>query len=371
MAFDISAIGEPLDERSAEDIAADAVDLLQVLLPDWVARNSAPEVVYLEAVALGAAEVIATGNDVVGAVEEYLLTNLYGIARLAGTAASGVLTVDFDSAVTTTIPTGTAFLLPDYGIELQASADVSVVATDTTTVSVSTAEPTSSVNGVGAGAVVDVLDPIPNALTVAISTTISGGADPETDESYLARARTRLARVTNSLVVADHFSSYCLESGLASNAVCIPAWDGVAIGTAGTDAGEVGVAVYGFGGQVSAGNRTALETAMQAITYAGATVNVVEAGLETIDVDIEATAVPGTDTAIVQAAIEAAVEDYLNPETWEFGETVRYLSVSGVVGAVDGVDYVTTCELNSTPTTDVTMDDNQIAAPGTITVSVT
>ena len=368
MAFDISALGQPLDNRAAEDIAADAVGLLQQLLPDWQPRNSAPEVVYLEAVALAVAEVVATGNDVVGAVEEYLLSNLYGIARQAGTVATGALTVTFDSVVSTTIPAGTSFLLADYGVELQAVADVTVTSTDTTTVAVATAEPTSSVNGVGAGAVVDVLDPVPNALTVEVSTTMSGGADPEDDITYLARARNRLARVTNSLVVAEHFSAYALETGLASNAVCIPAWDGAAIGTAGTDAGEVGVVVYGHGGQVSAGDRTALETAMQAITYAGATVNVVEAALQSVAVTTAVHAQPGLDTAVVRAAIETTLIGYLDPATWPFGETVRTTSLTALIAGVDGVDYVDSLTL---PAADVTLDANEVAVAGTLSVSVT
>ena len=50
----------------------------------------------------------------------------------------------------------------------------------------------------------------------------------------------------------------------------------VAVGTIGTDAGEVTVVAYGRGGP-SAGDKTDLEDAMTAITYAGATVHVIDA----------------------------------------------------------------------------------------------
>ena len=85
-----------------------------------------------------------------------------------------------------------------------------------------TTEATTLVNGVGAGAALDVLDVIPNVLSVAVTSAFAGGADPRTTPPTPHGQRNRLARVTNSLVVADHFSAYVLEDGRAVNALCIP-----------------------------------------------------------------------------------------------------------------------------------------------------
>lgn len=366
MAFDVSAIGTPLASTYADDYANAAIAALQAARPDWIARNASPEVILIEAMSLAAAEIANTGNAVIGTVTEAVLSTLYQIPRSAGTPATGTLTLTFDSTVTTTIPEGTSFLVSEYNVEVQADADVTVTAANTASVAVSTATPTTALNGVGSVAV-DVLDWIPNLQSVAISGTFSGGADAEGDAEYIARARNRLARVTSSLVVADHFTAYCLESGLVSNATTIGAWDGVSTTTIGNDAGKVTSVVYGFGGNVSDPNKTTLASAMQDITAAGVTVAVKNAAVTTVNVTVTVKQQPNTVAADVQADVETAIKEYLNPETWTYGETVRTTSLTTVIESVPSVDYVVTL---AAPTSNTTLNANGLAKYGTLTVSV-
>ena len=367
MAFDVSAVGAPLDERYPSEIAEASVAALQALLPNWIPRNASPELVYLEAVALAVAEVVNGANETIAAVEEDILANFYQVPRRPGSAATGQITVTFDSAVTTTIPAGTGFLLSDYGVEVATTADVNVTASSTAVLAVSTAEATTLVNGVGAGAGVDVLDVIPNILSVAITGDFSGGADPEDDVAYTARARNRLARVTNSLVVPDHFTAYVLEDGRAVNAATISAWDGVSTGTIGTDAGDVTVVTYGRGGTLSSGDKTDLETAMQAITYVGATVHVKDAAVTTVNVTTTVAAAPGYSSAEAQAAAEDAIRGFLNPETWTVGDDVIVGALQAAITDTPAVDYIVSM---SAPSGTTTIAANAVAKYGTITVSV-
>lgn len=368
MAFDIEALGAPLEVRTPDDMAVDAIAYLQTILPTWTPRNSAPEIIYIEALSRIVGNVAASANDAVGAVVEYLLGSLYGLPRLSGSAPTGTLTVTFDATITTTLPEGTAFLMAEYGIEVVSTSDATVTAGTTLAVPVRATTATSLLNGVGSGAVVDVLDPIPNALSVAVTTAFSGGSDPETDAAYIARAGNALRRVNSSLVVADHFTAYALESGLVANATTIPAWDGVSTGTIGSDAGDITVVTYGFGGQVAAGDRSTLAAQMQAITYAGATVNVVQAALESVNVTVTVKAKPGESATAVRLSVEAALQSYLNPQTWKFGETVRTTSLTVLCASVVGVDYVSSL---AAPAADVTLTANEVATAGTLTVSVT
>ena len=367
MAFDVSAVGAPLDERYPDELGSAAVSALQAALPDWLPRNASPEVIFIEAVALAVSDIVNAGNATIAAVEEDILSNFYQVARRPGSAAGGQITVTFDSTVTTTIPAGTGFALTDYGIEVATAADVNVSAASTAVLDVFTTESTTLVNGVGAGAALDVLDVIPNILSVAVTGAFSGGADPEDDTAYTARARNRLARVTNSLVVVDHFSAFVLEDGRAVNAVCIPAWDGVAVGTIGTDAGEVTVVAYGRGGPLSAGDKTDLEEAMTAITYAGATVHVIDATVVDVDVTVTVVPAPGYSAAEAQAAAEDAATTFLNPETWTIGETVVVGALEAAIVDTAAVDYIS---VTTDPASDVTLDEDEVAGPGTITVSV-
>lgn len=367
MTLSTAALGQTVEVREADDIVADAIDLLATRLPEWIPRNGSLEVIYLEAVAVAAGEAAAAANAEVGAVVEAILTTMYGVARLPGTTATGDLTLTFDTTVTTVLPTGTSFLLPDYDVELLSTADVTVTATTTATVPVQTASPTSAVNGLTSTAAVDVLDAIPNALTVVIDGTLTGGSDPESDTAYIARAQNRLARVTSSLVVVDHFAAYVLEDGRASNAVGIGAWDGTLIATAGTDGGHVTVACYGRGAQLSSDVRTELAAAMQPLTAAGITVHVNEADLTTVDVTVTVTKTTGADSATVQAACEAALTDWLAPETWTFGADVIKNDIIVLLGQVEGVASVGT---PSAPAADVTIPIDGLPTPGTLTITV-
>jgi len=221
---------------------------------------------------------------------------------------------------------------------------------------------------VGAGAGIDVLSVIPNILTVAVSTAFSGGASEEGDPEYIARSRNRLARVTNSLVVPDHFSAFVLEDGRARNALCIPAWDGVAVGTIGADAGEVTVVTYGRGAALSAEVKTDLEAAMAAITYVGATVHVIDATAVSVPVTMTVKAAPGYTVSEAQAAAEAAIDAFLDPESWSIGGDVIVGALEAAIVDTAAVDYIVSTTL---PSADVTLAADEVPTPGTVTISAT
>lgn len=366
MAFDIDALGEPLDGRYAAEVAVDAVDLLRVLLPEWLPRNASPEVIYLEAVAQAVAEVLAGGNDVAAKVVELILAGVYQVPRLPGSAAVADVELAFAQNVTTVIPAGSGFLLPEHGLELASTVDVTVTGTDTALVPVATTIATSEVNGLTP--LIDVLDVIPDLVSVTLDTPLTGGQFPEDDGSYLLRARQRLRRVTNSLTVNEHFASYVLESGLASNAGTVAAWDGAVVGTAGSDEQHVTVVCYGFGGEVAAADMLRLADEMNAMVAEGVTVGVQAVRLETVAVTTTVHAEPGYTAADVQASVADAVQTYLAAHTWTPGETVRTASLTTVIDNAPGVDYVSTLDA---PAADVTLDVDQVASAGTITVSVT
>ena len=76
------------------------------------------------------------------------------------------------------------------------AADVSVTASSTAVLDVFTSEATTLVNGVGAGAALDVLDVIPNVLSVAVTSAFAGEPTPE--------GRHRTARAQRQPPAARH-----------------------------------------------------------------------------------------------------------------------------------------------------------------------
>lgn len=366
MAFDLSMVGTPIDLRYPSDLAVESIGALQGARPEWVARNASVEVALIEAMSLAVADVSNAANAAVATLAEVLLSDFYGVPRLPGSPAVGQVTVTFDSAVSVTLPAGLRFVLADYGVEVATSADVTVTAGLSAVLPVATATATSLVNGVGAGAAVDVLDVVPNLLTVEVSSDFVGGVDPEGSDAYLARARVRLARVTNSLVVPAHFAAWVIEDGRAVNALTVPAWDGA--GAAGSDGGHVTVVTYGRGGNLSVEVRDELAASMQAITATGITVHVNPAQVITVPVTCSVKAMPGFSSDVVRSAVESAVAGFLAPETWMIGADVVRAQLLDRITSIPQVDYVVSLDA---PAADVVVAFDGVAKAGALTVSVT
>ena len=195
MALDPGSIGAPIDERYPSDLAVRSIEFLEAALPSFVARPASIETVLTEANAQAVAEVVNVANATVGAVEEDLLARFFGVPRLPGAAAVGEVTLTFDGTVSQTVPAGVRLALPEVGLEIVTTADVVVSGASSAVVQVATAVPSSLANGVGAGAVVDVLDVVPRLLSVALTLGMSGGANPESDAEFIVRASNRCARI--------------------------------------------------------------------------------------------------------------------------------------------------------------------------------
>lgn len=365
MGFDVSAIGRPLDERYPADLAAASLAALQGLLPSWVVRNGAVEVLLIEALALSAAEVANAANVAVGAIEEDMLSRFDQVLRLPGAPAVGALTLTFDAADGPGLDAGVRFVLRDVGVEVVSAMPVPAGASVLVPVTASVAS--SRPNGVGPGAQVDVLDIVPNLLDVQVSEVFAGGADPESDEEYIARARWRRARASSSVAKPDAFAALVLEDGRVANAAAVRAWDGVSVGAIGTLGGHVTVLTYGRGGQVPVSVREELAATLASMSAAGVVAHVVPAALTTVDVTVTVTARPGFAAAEVQAGVQSAVRAFLAPEAWAFGEDVGVLALAGEIAKVASVDYVSAM---SSPSSDVAVAANALAVAGAVTVSV-
>lgn len=106
-----------------------------------------------------------------------------------------------------------------------------------------------------------------------------------------------------------------------------------------------------------------------------------------IDVTVSVAAQHGQNTATVQAAINTALQAFLNPANWgggnqsppvwNAGQTiVRYLDVANVVRSVAGIDHIVSLQIathsGSLGTADVTLPgDAPLPTSGTLSVTVT
>lgn len=355
------------DDRDPQATFDAMLEVVRAALPTWDARNGALETVLLEAWATGAADVIYAVNRLPGRIEEDILA-LYDVARYAGAAATGNAVITWDTSRTATVTAGLRFTVPGTDITLEVATTTTGTGA-TLTVPVRATEAGAAANAVTSGAALDVLDAIPFAVSVALSGSLTGGADPETDNAYLERAATRLARVTSSLVVADHFVAYCLEDPAVKRATAYDLWDGT--GTLSTsDLGYITVAVYGAAAQVAAGKRTALAAQMSERSAAMITPVVIPATISTINIAATVEALAGYDTTEVRDACVAAIRAYVNPATWAWDGSLIDTELIAVLDGVPGVDYVVSGSVTPSGTTTITTPAG-LATAGTVTITVT
>ena len=93
--------------------------------------------------------------------------------------------------------------------------------------------------------------------------------------------------------------------------------------------------------KVSSANLADLHTDLAQVVPASLSVDVMSA--ELADVDVTATVVKksGTTAATVKTAIETALKNYLDPNSWNWDDNyVRRNELISLIDAVDGVDYV-------------------------------
>lgn len=358
------------DKTPAELVERALLDAA-VKLPGWVPRDGNTEVVLTEALSLVVAELLYGINRVPDAVIEGVL-KLYGVARDLGTAPTATVTFTASGTTGYTVPAGTVVRLPIGADHLDFTLDAPVAIAPgslTGTGAVTATSNTVAANGVASGTAVTMISPVPFIDTAALASAVTAGADPETDEQWRDRGVQRLARLVSTLVTPAHFSGYALENPLVYRALGLDNYDGSGANTS-TDYGHVTVAVLGAAGAVlTSGQKTALAAEMDALAQANLAVHVIDATVTAVAVTATVKARVGYDSATVTANVTAALNTFLNPDTWTWGATVRHNDLIAVIDGAEGVDYVVSL---GTPAGDATLaGEAPLADLGTLTLTVT
>lgn len=362
--LDLTAIDLVVDDRDPQAIFDASLAKFLELAPTARPRNGSVEAILLEAIATATADGIYAANRVISLVVEAIL-GLYDVARFDGTSAAGVVTLTLDGTRTLTVTEGQRLLDPGTGLVLLVTADTSGVSVSTLAIPVQTEEPGGAGNSITSGTAVDLLDSIPYAVSASVTTTLSGGADAESDTAYIDRATARLARVTSSLVLPGHFAAYCLEDTRILRATAIDNYQPG--GTPGSDIGHITVLLYGSQAPIATDIQTELETAMSAISSSMLTVHVEPATVVTQAVTLTVEKLAGFTDQEVEDNVTAALQAFLNTDTWDWGGDVIVSEIIVAAAAAAGVDFVDTV---TTPAGTVTVDADELVTAGTITVTV-
>lgn len=360
-------------DQDPQDIFDNAKAALAISLPAWVPRETAVETLLLEALALEVSEARYAVNRLPSAIFEILL-RLYGLTRSAGTPPTASLVFHMIGTAGYSIPAGT-----ECRLTLPGDADPIIFTTDsqldispgsaTGTVTATGDRYTSEANGTAEDTVVELLDSIITVDFVDLGAEITDGEDPETDTDYFDRGAARLARLSDTLVLPRHFTAAALEYTYVERAHTVDNWDADTGNDPGTVPGHVTVAVYGDGAEVSGGNKSALEAALTEICHTALTVHVIDPDVTAQDVTATVKGLPGYTSAELEANVEAALQAYLSPATWDWSSTIRRLKLIAVITEAEGVDYVVSM---TTPAADVTLTgDADLVECGTLTITGT
>jgi uncharacterized phage protein gp47/JayE len=360
-------------DKDPQDIVDAALVTLQSRLPDWQPSETNIELALLEAMALEVAETIYSINRLPEVMVETLLA-LYEINRDQGTAPSVTIEFTMVDNAGYTIPSGTEVSIPISGTEnLSFFTDSELVIASGSTTGTKTAtaiENTITANGVASGTSCELVDAIESVESVETTTAIAGGEAPEDDTTFLTRGIQRLQRLTDTLVIPEHFSQYALEQTYVSRAYSIDNYNSEAgSGVPGDHDGHITVVVYGDGANVSSPNKALLLAGLDDNASGNLGVHLLDPTINTVNVAIAVKKVDAYTTGAIETAVEDALTEYLNPATWDWSGTVRRNEIIALVSNIVGVDYVVSL---TTPSADITYStQGNLVTAGTITVTVT
>lgn len=358
-----------LDVTDPADLVDLALERASVLLPDWSPREGNVEVVLLEEFAVLVALLATRLEEVVPAVTSQIL-ELSGLARDRGTPARVQVQVDMSDTLGHIVPAGTSVVLGDPNAEDPVTGtlleDVATEAGSATGTGVIVMDAVGEVEGLSTVTEAVLIDAVPYVDLLTITSVLSPGTSPETQDAFLARGSAWLSAMTQLLGRADQFAARALTDARVGRAIGVQRWDG-SEAAPGEVLGWVTVLALSATGQAL--DEGALEELRGLLgTLAAANVNVAMQSpvVTTVDVEATITLLPGNVASDVVAAATAAVSRYLSPLAWPWGEALRVSRLQQVIETTTGVDAV----VSLTPSTDIELGDYDLLAGGTITVTV-
>lgn len=366
-----------LSDLDPQSIFDAAIAEMKIQLPDWTPREGHTEVVLLEGMAVEVGELVYAINRVPSSVLQALL-RLFGIEYDSGVQPTTNLRFNITSTISVTIPMGTEVRLdlPDSMEPVAFFTDNEVtVAPGTPFVEVPATGDryTDEANGIAEGTVVEVLESMIYLDSVMIGTGgVIGGRDEETDEEYFERGVNILYRQTSTLVVPAQFVSAMLEQPQVERAFAIDNYNVVSDpdgnGPVGNDAGHISLFAYGDNRMLTTPEKDALIAAITPYAMGALTLHFADPQINTVNVTVTVARLPNWDPDVVKTNVENAINEYLNPMTWDWSKSVVLFELTTAISNAAGVRYVQTM---TTPTGNVTLTGQAaLADAGTVTVTV-
>ena len=345
-----------LYDAAPEEIIAHAEEYARLVLPEFTRIPGSIEDAMMQAASSFTSDLKGSINRMTAGAVEVLL-QLLGIERDSGTAATGSLTITVIDSLGHDIPVGTRFGYRDVS---DPSKPVLYTFDTTTELSIPPGSTTGTVDILATltreypellgGQVLQLLTPLSFVSTAVLATDLSQGADGEDDATYFARAIATLNSYSQAIVLPqqyDHFvlTNYTDVYRAKTYSRVNPAADTIAGWTAAN--GYVTIYVSKVGGaSLTNTSRQAIEDDIADHATAGLNINVENAHLQSVPVAVSVTLKAGYNGADVIDAVETALNQYVQPDYWDWSSTIYRNELIALVDRVEGVDRVVTATIN-------------------------
>ena len=178
---------------------------------------------------------------------------------------------------------------------------------------------------VESGTSLELLSSVRQVASVSLFTDLDGGRAPESDTDYFQRASAALGRMTSALVTADQIAQYVAAE--FPTVYRVKAIDTCSAARVQNTPGEVLVVGGRVGAtasnQITSGVLTDIETDIANRTHASLSVSVDNAFLAEIAVTATIHVATGLTSSTAELACANALDEYLNPDSWDWSNVVR------------------------------------------------
>ena len=210
-------------------------------------------------------------------------------------------------------------------------------------------------NFIAQNTVLQVMSSVREIAAVTLSTDFDGGSDPETEANYFVRASSALSRMTSALVTATQITQYV--AGEYPTAYRVNAVDTCGVGRVINTPGSVYIVTAPIGATkenvLSSTTRGVIAADVSSKSHAALDVNVDAALVLEVGVVASVAGADNVTDQIVEETCTAALSAYLNPDSWDWSQSLRYNELISVVRSAlyndkPAVKYVTNVAITVT-----------------------
>jgi hypothetical protein len=330
-------------------IADDAITRLQARWSDWTPNDADLESIFIEELAPMAADLATLAAAMPPEALQVAGADLFQIPALAATSAQTTVTLTAQDTAGYTVYAGAQIEIDGYAFDIVSDVVIAPGGATAAAVPVVADVAGSDANGLTGALTASISVPI-YITAIVVDADTAGGTDDEDPNTYLSRLSRALRLRSKTLVTTTDYEIEATEQAGVGRAHATATVSTKTMVVTVTDA---------LGAACTSGVKTALQADFNFYTLSNWTVLVADSTYHAVAITYVCKAYPGYDTTDLQARINAALTGALGPaeysqlfggpgaNQWWNAPTIRANQLIALIGNIQGVDYVTSVQINA------------------------